>query len=288
MPHISHIASALFLSALLVLTTARPAGAQQRPLVTEDPESIGAGRILIEGGVDLLRGQLFSVSGLDGNVLRIPTLGASIGVSSIAEVQIDGGFERLSITKRRPAPLAALVDVPGTSTSTFEDLVIATKIRFAAEGPGRPGFGVRFATKIPMATTESGLGLETTDFFASLLVGKTTQSVRVVGNAGFGILGNPAEGTRHNTVLTYGVSVARAVSNRSELVGEINGRGDIAGGEGAPPPGTENRAAMRLGARFTQGTVRLDGGIIVGFTSRDPGFGVTAGFTYVFNAFRVP
>ena len=30
----------------------RRASAQQRPLVTEDPEPIGAGRVLIEGGID--------------------------------------------------------------------------------------------------------------------------------------------------------------------------------------------------------------------------------------------
>ena len=28
------------------------ASGQQRPLVTEDPEPIGAGRVLIEGGID--------------------------------------------------------------------------------------------------------------------------------------------------------------------------------------------------------------------------------------------
>ncbi len=31
------------------------AGAQQRPLVTEDPETIGAGLVLLEGGFDLQR-----------------------------------------------------------------------------------------------------------------------------------------------------------------------------------------------------------------------------------------
>ncbi len=36
--------------ALFGLTS--PAWAQQRPLVTEDPETIGAGNVLIEGGVD--------------------------------------------------------------------------------------------------------------------------------------------------------------------------------------------------------------------------------------------
>src|SRR5438045_7829375 len=46
------------------LATARPAAAQQRPLVTEDPEPIGAGRVLFEGGVDLAHDYQNPVSGL--------------------------------------------------------------------------------------------------------------------------------------------------------------------------------------------------------------------------------
>jgi len=66
--------------------------------------------------------------------------------------------------------------------------VLATKIRFAAETPGHPAFGLRFATKLPTASNESGLGLDTTDFHTQLLIGKTVQSIRFVGNVGFGIL----------------------------------------------------------------------------------------------------
>ena len=86
-----------------------PAAAQQRPLVTEDPEVIGAGLILLEGGFDYGRDVLFPASGLQGNLLRAPTLGVSFGISSIAELQIDGGlYNRLTVTHRGvgPAPLA--------------------------------------------------------------------------------------------------------------------------------------------------------------------------------------
>ena len=102
---------------------------------------------------------------------------------------------------------------------------------------GAPAFGFRFATKLPNASNESGIGLDTTDFFASLLVGKTVRSIRIVGNVGLGILGDPTRGDRQNDVLTYGVSLARAVTQAAELVGEINGRLDTRNGD--PPPGTE-------------------------------------------------
>jgi hypothetical protein len=45
---------------------------------------------------------------------------------------------------------------------------------------------------------------------------------------------------------------------------------------------------MRVGGRFTKGTVRIDGGLLVGLTSRDPVWGFTTGFTWVFNGFIVP
>ena len=59
------------------------AQAQQRPLVTEDPETIGAGFVLIEAGFDYGRDEQFTVSGLTGTLLRVPAVGLSIGVSSI-------------------------------------------------------------------------------------------------------------------------------------------------------------------------------------------------------------
>ena len=261
--------------------------AQQRPLTTEDPEPVGAGRLLVEAGFDYARAATFPASGLEGRLLRAPLVGISVGISSIAELQIDGGiFNRLSITNRQPAALSGMVTSTGTSTSSVEDVVVATKIRVASETGGRPSFGVRFATKLPNASNESGLGLDTTDFYASLLVGKTVRSVRLVFNGGLGILGDPTRGDRQNDVLTYGVSFARALTNRAEIVGEVNGRLDTRAGD--PPPGTESRGIVRAGARYTVGGWRGDAAVFFGITSRDPDVGVAGGFTYVFNAFRVP
>ena len=263
------------------------AGAQQRPLVTEDPETIGAGLILIEGGFDYARNQRFTVSGLEGHLTRLPLVGLSIGVSSIAEIQLDGlSYSRLRITDRVAAPLSDMLSFEGDRTRSVDDLIIGTKVHLIAESRRRPAFGVRFATRLPNASNEAGLGLHATDFFATVLVGKTIQSVRIVGNVGVGILGDPTRGDRQNDVLLYGASVARAVAQGFELVGELNGRMDTR--EGDPLPGTENRSVMRLGARYTRGAVRIDGAILSGITSRDPSFGLTAGFTWVFEAFQIP
>ena len=89
----------------ILLATVTTAFAQQRPLVTEDPETIGSGLVLLEGGFEYQDHLFYPVSGLTGNLMRIGTLGVSLGVSSIAEVQIDGGIvQRLTVTDRQSAP----------------------------------------------------------------------------------------------------------------------------------------------------------------------------------------
>lgn len=272
----------------VLIVTAMPAAAQQRPLVTEDPETIGGGNILIEGGVDVQREVFYPVSGLQGNLLRLPVLGLSFGLSSIAELQIDGGFyNRLTVTSREPAALSGQLDFTGDRTSDVEDLVVATKLRLLSETASRPAFGLRLATRLPNASNESGLGLDTTDFYASALIGKTVQSVRIVGNLGLGILGDPVRADRQADALTYGFSLARAVRQGVELVGEVNGR-YVSGSSDNRPHGTDSRAAMRVGGRITRSTVRVDAGIVIGMTSRDPSFGFTAGLTWVFHGFTIP
>jgi hypothetical protein len=272
----------------LFLLVAHPALAQQRPLVTEDPETVGSGLILVEGGFDVQRGIFYPLSGLEGNLLRVPVLGVSLGLSSIAELQIDGGFyNRLTVTSREPAPLSGLLDFSGDETTDVEDIVIGTKIRLLAEGGSHPAIGMRLATRLPNAGNESGLGRDTTDFFTSILVGKTVESIRAVGNLGFGILSDPTQGDRQGDVLTYGFSLARAVAEGLEIVGDINGSFAPTEDEDTPP-GSESRAAIRIGGRLTRGTVRVDGGFIIGMTPRDPSFGATLGFTWVFRGFNVP
>lgn len=275
------------LSAMVVALAlwAPPVRAQQRPLLTEDPEPVGLGRVLIEGGVEVLRQQEYPVSGLEGRLTRLPLMGVSIGISGIAELQLDMPlYDRLSIARRNPAaPLANLVTSTGATSSDSGDLVIGTKIRVVAEGVGHPAVAVRFATKLPNASNESGLGLDTTDFLASVIVGKTVQSVRVVGNGGLAILADPTVGHRQNDVITYGLSLARAITNESEIVGEVNGRASTR--SGGSFPGTESRGLVAVGARYTRGPIRFDGRLLFGLHDVDPRIGIGVGFTYVFNAF---
>lgn len=272
---------------LIVGALAASANAQQRPLVTEDPLTVGGGQILIETGVDWARGITFPASGLRGDLISGPTLGISVGVGPIAEIQVDGSFYRhLTITQRTTAPLSNVLSFTGDTTTAVDDFVIATKLRLLNEGPGRPAIGLRFATRLPNASNESGLGLDTTDFYASFLMGKTVKSLRIVGNAGVAIVGDPTVAARQEDLLTFGMSLARAVVGGLELVAEYNGRMNLAAS--SPVPGTENRGVARGGLRFTRGPVRLDAAALVGATSSDLDLGATAGLTWVFTAFRMP
>ncbi len=266
--------------------TASPASAQQRPNITEDPETVGSGRLLLEAGVDYEKDAKYPLSGLSGNLFSVPNVGVSIGLSSIAELQIDGGlYQRLTITDREAAPLSSLLDIDGNQTTAVRDILIGTKIRFLSEQPGRPAMGFRFSTRLPNASNESGLGRDTTDFTAAFLIGKTVESVRIVGNIGFLILEDPTKPAEQDDLLTYGLSIARAVAEGFELVGEVNGRANFAETKAV---GAEDRGFARVGARFTRGSVRVDGGFLLGLSPRDPDYGITAGITWVVDAFRVP
>jgi hypothetical protein len=169
--------------------------------------------------------------------------------------------------------------LPGDRASSFDDLIIATKIRLAPESTTRPALGLRFGTKLPTASPEKGIGLGTTDFFATFLAAKTVQSVRTVGNVGMVVLANPMLGGDPATALGFGVSVARAVTNAFEVVGELNGR--LTPFDTIVPVGLESRGVLRLAGRYTYAMLRLDVGLLAGITERDPSFGISAGATYV-------
>ncbi len=279
-----HVACAAALAALL-LCHPTAALAQQRPLVTEDPETIGAGRMLIEGGVELERDVFLPVSGLRGNTFSLVP-GVSIGISSIAEIQFDGGlYQHMNITKRSPAPFSQILTISGDSTSDSDDLSVGAKIKFLSETPGRPGMAFRFSTRLPNASNESGLGTDTQDFTASLIAGKTVQSIRVVFNGGLQIVADPTQGARQDDLFVFGFSLARAVTNSAEVVGEYAGRVHFAD---IVAPGAENRGVFRFGGRFTH----RSGAHRRRHTSRGDatrsGVWPDGGATWVFNAFKVP
>src|SRR5688572_11892576 len=119
----------VILACALCISVSGTALAQQRPLVTEDPETIGSGRILLEGGFSLDTDQAFPANAVEGDVARLASFGVSVGVSPIVELQVDGGLiQRLNVTARAVIPPAAVPRETDSQTSSVEDFVVATKI----------------------------------------------------------------------------------------------------------------------------------------------------------------
>ena len=266
-----------FLVFIVIAGLAAPVSAQQRPLVTEDPETVGAGLVLLEGGFDYQQSVFYPVSGLEGNLLRLPTLGVSFGLSSIAELQIDGGlYNRLSMTSRQAAPLSGALDFTGDHPHDVEDIDIGTKIRVAAERPGRPAVracasrrGCR--TRATRAAWASTRPTSTPRCSSARPCSRCGWSAML----GFGILGGSGRWRTARTTCSPTVCrCARAVEEGVEIVGEINGRVDTARRRAAARHREPRQ--MRVGGAVPVRRVRRSG-IIFGLTSRDPSFGLTGG-----------
>jgi hypothetical protein len=244
---------------------------------------VGAGRVLVEAGIESGQNARYFLSGLKGDRVAMP-IGVSFGLGNIAELQLDAGYTWFGIDSRTDAPLAYRVPADATRTSDVIDLTVATKIRICGEGTNRPAFGVRFATRLPNASNESGLGLDTTDFYFSLLGAKTFGAWRVTGNAGLGILSNPLVGTVQDDEFVGGLTVARAFTRAWDVVGEVTTQkvwfADV------PPVGAEPLGEVRIAARYRRGRARFDAGVLAGFTERSPDFGVIGGVTIVGQAFK--
>src|SRR5919198_4888406 len=75
--------------------------AHNPPLLTEDVDTLPAGSMRIEAGVDFLQGATFPVSGLTGDLTRVGVIGVNIGFAPNVEFQIRGVAQNfLSINSR--------------------------------------------------------------------------------------------------------------------------------------------------------------------------------------------
>lgn len=251
---------------------------QSRPLQTQDPEPLGTGQVVLEVGTSWLSGTRFEASGLEGDLLQTPGVGLRVGLGDVAEFQIDTGLNVLAIERRFPAPLAEEVDPEEGTTADILDPVVATKIRL---WKGRGTVALRAATRLPVASNESGLGLDTIDFFVSLLAGGSVGKTRVAANLGLGILGVPTHPNRQNDVVTYALSATRGIRPGLELVGEVAGRFDPSG---VVWPGLQNSGRALLGGRIGDAPTRFDAGVFVGLEEGDPDVGIVVGLTRTLRA----
>ncbi len=256
--------------------------AQQRPLLTEDVDIIPPGSLRIEAGIDFLQGSRFPVSGLTGDLTRVGVIGVNIGFAPNVEFQIEGVAQNfLSINSRSVSAIPLAFGPTANSVNDIGDFTLSAKIKLRNETPLGPSLGFRFGVQLPNSNQAQGIGLNQTNAYGSVLVGKKfgpQGRFNTFGNLGIAILTAPTTLFSQNDVLTYGMAGIYRFNRKYSLAGEVNGRANTRPVNG--PLGTESQAEARLGMQIRASGLRFDFAGIKGLTSFTHNSGVTVGVTY--------
>lgn len=255
-----------------LLLTGLQGFAQQRPLVTEPANTVEGGHFRFELGFEFLQDAVFPFSGLEGDLSRIGVLGFRLGVGKNVELQLLGTAQNvLNVDRAFPGPNAPNLDFTGDSTSDVGDFTLAAKWRFKKEEAGSPALAFRFGFNMPNASNESGLGNDEIGVFGTFLIEKTVGDLRLIGNAGIAILGDPTDSNSQDDLFTYGVAILYPVHDKVHALADFYGR---AGDSGI---GNEEQARLRLGAQIEAGGLYWDISAFFGFEDADPDTGVIFG-----------
>jgi len=275
MRHLAYILALLMGSVITV-------AAQQRPLITEDVDIIPPGSIRIQAGIDFMQGAKYTVSGIRGDLTRVGVIGVSFGMSPNVEFQIEGVAQNyVSINSRGPSaiPLDPLPNA--NSTNDTGDFTLSAKFKLRNETRRGPSLGFRFGVQLPNSNEARGIGINQTNAFGQILVGKKfgpDGRFNTFGNLGIAILTAPTVLFTQNDLLTYGLAGIFRINKQFSIAGEVNGRANTRPGNG--PLGTESQAEARLGMQVRASGLRFDFAGIKGLTSFSPNSGFTIGVTY--------
>jgi hypothetical protein len=265
-----------------LLSVVMAASAQQRPLLTEDVDIIPPGSLRIEAGIDFVQKAKYPVSGLTGDLTRAGVIGITIGLAPNVEVQIEGVAQNLlSINSRGPSAIPLNVKAGANSTNDVGDFTLWTKIKLRNETANLPSLGFRFGVQLPNSNQNRGIGLNQTNAYGQILVGKKfgrNARVNTFGNLGIAILTSPTGLFSQNDVLTYGLAGIVRLNKQFSVAGEVNGRANTRPGGG--PLGTESQGEARLGMQVRASGLRFDFAGIKGLTKLSPRSGLTVGVTY--------
>ncbi|MGZ8847622.1 MAG: hypothetical protein ACXW3C_14270, partial [Pyrinomonadaceae bacterium] len=139
----------------------------------------------------------------------------------------------------------------------------------------------RFGVQLPNSNQATGIGLNQTNAYGEILLGKKfghNGRVNMFGSLGIGILAAPTGNFAQNDVVTYGFAGIVRIDKMFSIVGEVNGRANTRPGTG--PLGTESQGEARLGMQVRASGLRFDFAGIKGLTRFSPNSGVTVGVTY--------
>jgi hypothetical protein len=258
------------------------ARAQQRPLLTEDVDVLQPGAIRVQAGIDFLQGAKFPASGLTGDETRVGVIGVHVGLSSNVEFSVEGVAQNFLSINTRGASAFPLSIAPGAiSTNDIGDFRLSTKIKLRNETRNAPSLGFRFGVELPNSNQARGIGLNNTNAYGMILVGKKfgpEGRLNTFGNLGLGIYTAPTQFFTQNDMLLYGLAGIFRVNKSVNLAAEVNGRANTRGG--TAPLGTESQGQFRMGVQVKAAGIRFDAAGIKGLTRFSPNTGITFGITY--------
>ena len=267
---------------LALITLSFTASAQQRPLITEDVDIIPPGTLRIEAGLDFMQSVKYPVSGLNGDLTRVGVIGVNIGMGPNVEFQIEGVAQNvLSINSRGPSAIPLNLAPGANSTNDTGDFTLWAKFKLRNETERSPSLGFRFGVGLPNSSQGTGIGLNQTNAYGQILVGKKfgrDGRFNTFGNLGIAILTAPTELFSQNDVFTYGAAGIFRINKQFSVAGEVNGRANTRPGNG--PLGTESQSEARLGMQIRASGLRFDFAGTKGLTSFSPNSGFTVGVTY--------
>jgi len=265
-----------------LITLSFTASAQQRPLITEDVDIIPPGTLRIEAGLDFMQSAKYPVSGLNGDLTRVGVIGVNIGMGPNVEFQIEGVAQNvLSINSRGPSAIPLNLAPGANSTNDTGDFTLWAKFKLRNETERSPSLGFRFGVGLPNSSQGTGIGLNQTNAYGQILVGKKFGQdgrFNTFGNLGIAILTAPTELFSQNDVFTYGAAGIFRINKQFSVAGEVNGRANTRPGNG--PLGTESQSEARLGMQIRASGLRFDFAGTKGLTSFSPNSGFTVGVTY--------
>ncbi|PYS80645.1 MAG: hypothetical protein DMF67_19655, partial [Acidobacteria bacterium] len=258
------------------------ARAQQRPLITEDVDVLEPGALRVQAGLDFMQDAKFPASGLTGDLTRIGVIGFHVGLSPNVEFSIEGVAQNFLSINTRTASAFPLSIAPGAnSTRDIGDFRLSTKIKLRNETHRAPSLGFRFGVELPNSNQARGIGLNNTNAYGVILLGKKfgrDGRLNTFGNLGLGIYTAPTQLFTQNDMLLYGLAGLFRVNKSVSIATEVNGRANTRGK--AAPLGTESLGEFRLGVQVRAAGLRFDAAGIKGLTAFSPRTGVTFGITY--------
>lgn len=269
---------------ILMLTASIFAGAQQRPLITDDIDITPEGAIEIGAGVDFLQNAKFPLSGLRGDLTRVGDIRIRTGFAPNVELQIEGVLQNfLAINSQTPSPIP--LNISGNSSNDFDDFTVSAKVKLRNETKLLPAFGLKFGFQMPNTDQAKGIGTNQINIFSKIIVQKRfgkragkSPLANIYGNVGLGIMNAPLANFTQNDVLLYGLAGIFRLNDRINIVSEVNGRANTRGG--GAPLGTESVGQFRVGTQIKASGLRFDTAAIFGLTRFSPRTGVTFGVTY--------